>query len=50
MKLQLLKETKEPKNEKLVCKKCGNETFRVYIKVFVDDARLYCAKCGEFYC
>ena len=42
-----LKEEDEPKEEKQVCQKCGNDTFRVYIKIIIDDARLYCAKCGE---
>ena len=41
-------EKQEPSNEKQVCQNCGNDTFRVYIKTFIDDARLYCAKCGEF--
>ena len=41
-------ETNEPINEKQVCQFCGNDTFRVYIKVIIDDARLYCAKCGKF--
>jgi len=40
-------EKDEPAEEKQVCKKCGNDTFRVYIKIIIDDARLYCAKCGE---
>jgi ribosomal protein L37E len=43
------KESKEPKKEKQVCRKCGNDSFRVYIKVIIDDARLYCAKCGEYW-
>ena len=41
-------EKNESSEEKQVCEKCGNDTFRVYIKVIIDDARLYCAKCGEF--
>lgn len=41
------KEEDEPVKEKQVCQKCGNDTFRVYIKIIIDDARLYCAKCGE---
>jgi ribosomal protein S27AE len=40
------KEKDEPTLEKQDCKKCGNDTFRVYIKIIIDDARLYCAKCG----
>lgn len=42
------KESDEPKEEKVICDKCGNDTFRVYVKIIIDDARLYCAKCGEF--
>ena len=42
-------EKKEPLKEKQVCKKCGNDTFSVYIKIIIDDARLYCAKCGEHF-
>jgi len=42
-------EDNEPQNEKQICSNCGNETFRVYIKTIIDDARLYCAKCGEFH-
>jgi hypothetical protein len=37
-------ETDEPEEEKQVCQNCGNDTFRVYIKIIIDDARLYCAK------
>jgi ribosomal protein S27AE len=40
-------EKTEPAEEKQVCQKCGNDSFRVYIKIIIDDARLYCAKCGE---
>ena len=39
----------EQPEDKQVCKKCRNDTFRVYIKLIIDDARLYCAKCGEYY-
>lgn len=42
------KEKKEKTPEKVICEKCGNDTFRVYITLFIDDARLYCAKCGEY--
>ena len=42
-------EKDEPPKEKCVCKKCGKDSFRVYIKVIIDDARLYCANCGEYY-
>ncbi len=38
----------QPEN-KQVCEKCGNDTFRVYINIIIDDARLYCTKCGEYY-
>jgi ribosomal protein S27AE len=41
------KEKNEPAEEKQVCLKCGNDSFRTYIKIIIDDARLYCAKCGE---
>ena len=41
------KEKDEPVEEKQVCTNCGNDTFRVYLKIIIDDARLYCAKCGE---
>jgi len=40
-------EQNEPAEEKQVCPKCGNDTFRVYIRIIIDDARLYCANCGE---
>lgn len=43
-----LNEKNEPASEKLVCTNCNNDTFRVYIKVIIDDARIYCTKCGEF--
>lgn len=43
----ILNEENEPIEEKMICEKCGNDTFRVYIKIIVDDARMYCAKCGE---
>jgi len=43
------KEKQEKKEEKIICKKCGNDTFHIYVKVIIDDARLYCAKCGEFF-
>lgn len=33
--------------EKQVCQKCENDTFRVYVKIIIDNARLYFAKCGE---
>lgn len=49
MKAYPLKEKNEKPHEKVVCDKCGNDTFRVYIKVIIDDARIYCAKCGAFH-
>lgn len=36
----------EEEGDKVVCLKCGNDTFRVYITMIIDDARLYCTKCG----
>ena len=45
-------EKDEPEEEKQVCKNCGNDTFRSRtcgIKIIIDDAWLYCAKCGENY-
>ena len=47
MENEMPKEINEPTEEKQVCSKCGNDAFRVYIKIYVDDARLYCANCGE---
>ena len=47
MKFKTLNEKNEPAEEKQVCQKCGNDTFKVYIKIIIDDTRLYCAKCGE---
>jgi ribosomal protein L37E len=40
-------EKDENPEEKVVCKTCGNDTFRVYITTIIDDARLYCTKCGK---
>jgi hypothetical protein len=40
-------EKEEQAEEKQVCEHCGNDTFRVYIKILIDDARLYCAECGK---
>lgn len=40
------KELKESLDSKIVCS-CGNDSFRVYIDVIIDDARLYCSKCGK---
>jgi ribosomal protein S27AE len=42
-------EQQEPAEEKQVCVHCGNDTFRLFITLFIDDARMYCAKCGEFH-
>ncbi len=41
------KETDQPIEEKIVCEKCGNDTFRVYCRIIIDEARLFCAKCGD---
>jgi transcription initiation factor TFIIIB Brf1 subunit/transcription initiation factor TFIIB len=45
---ELPNEQHEPAEEKQVCRNCGNDTFRLYIKIIIDDARMYCAKCGNF--
>jgi len=37
-------EKDEPENDKQICQRFDNETFGVYIKTIIDDARLYCAK------
>ena len=47
MNWEIPNEKNEPAEEKQVCNKCGNDTFRVYIKIIIDDARLYCVECGE---
>lgn len=39
-------EKKEHIKDKFKCK-CGNDTFRVYATVVIDDARLYCSKCSK---
>ena len=41
-------EQNEKPEHKQICKHFGNEIFRIYITTFIDDARLYCAKCGKF--
>lgn len=41
------KEKDENPKEKVICNTCGNDTFRVYISIIIDDARLYCTKCGK---
>jgi ribosomal protein L37E len=41
-------EKDEKTKEKVKCENCGNDTFHVYITIIIDDARLYCAKCGAF--
>ena len=41
-------EDKQNSKDKTICDKCGNDSFQVYITIIIDDARLYCAKCGEF--
>jgi hypothetical protein len=42
------KESSQNSKNKVICHKCGNDSFHVYITLFIDDARLYCSKCGEF--
>ena len=42
-------EKDERSEDKMICEKCGNDTFRVYITLMIDDGRLYCAKCGEYH-
>lgn len=43
-----LKILKHHTNEhKHVCDKCGNDSWRVYIKIVIDDAELICTKCGN---
>ncbi len=49
MDFELPDEKLEPPKEKQVCKHCGNDTFRLYITIIIDDARMYCAVCGEFH-
>lgn len=39
-------ETDEDINEKQICPRCNNGTYRAYISICVDDVRLYCTKCG----
>lgn len=39
-------EEKEDIKDKCVCD-CGNDSFRIYISIIIDDARLYCSKCGK---
>lgn len=43
----LARESREQINDKIICEECGNDAFRVYVTVIIDDARLYCAKCGH---
>ncbi len=40
-------EQNENVKDKVICKTCGSDTFRVYIEIIIDDARLYCTKCGK---
>lgn len=42
-----IQEKQENQEEKILCKTCGNDTFRVYAGVSIDDARMYCIKCGK---
>ena len=44
---QITSEKDEYADVKQFCQKCGNDSFRVYIRIIIDDARLYCTKCGE---
>lgn len=41
------KEKDEDIEDKIICKTCGNDSFRVYVTIIIDDARLYCTKCGK---
>lgn len=41
-----MSEETERVGDKELCQ-CGCDQFRVYISVVIDDARLYCVKCGE---
>lgn len=44
----LSKKNKEGKDkDKVICDHCGNDTFKVYIRIIIDDARLFCSKCGK---
>ena len=40
------KELKEKSDSKVICS-CGSDSFRIYIDVIIDDARLYCSICGK---
>lgn len=40
-------ENKEQPANLVICEKCSGRQFKVYITTIVDDARLYCAKCGH---
>lgn len=39
-------ESREESRDRCYCK-CGNDSFRVYITIIIDDARLYCDKCNR---
>ncbi|KAF0235520.1 MAG: hypothetical protein FD181_3455 [Prolixibacteraceae bacterium] len=43
------KPPEEKIGNKQICKDCGNDSFRVYTNIIIDDARLYCSKCGKFW-
>jgi hypothetical protein len=43
------KEENEKIDNKQICGYCGNDSFRVYTNIIIDDARLYCSKCDKFW-
>jgi predicted nucleic-acid-binding Zn-ribbon protein len=42
-----IEERKMNRADRIVCLNCGNNDFRVYIENIIDDASLYCSKCGS---
>lgn len=38
---------KHSRQEKSICTYCGNDSFKVFIRIIIDDAVLFCAKCGK---